>query len=398
MACTLRTKFLRCTMFTLTLTTVLYIYYSIRIDLYESSSLYQTLFESPWFKNVLSRGRCAPAKNVAFVKTHKTGGTTTAIIFLNYALANNLTVALPNTPRNSKSYNYISKPGEVMNRNMICPLPEDRREYNILFHHSIYNRTAFREIMPRDSVYVTILREPFDQFVSTFLYYEIHLRLRRFPKFDMLRPISAFLTNPDKFISKGHNFTYTKNKLAQDLGFSDVHLRNQSALKEYLRILEKDFALVMILEYFDESLLLLKRELCWGLQDVIYKISNVNPAKRKFSFTDDDRVAHKAHSSLDYVVYDHFLNIFQRKLSSQDSSFYQELEYFRDLLKRVHIVCSEFKDARINKTEWHDSFVITRERCLRMEMTEIESLQYLYTFQGMRPNINYTRRSDTVLV
>jgi hypothetical protein len=42
--------------------------------------------------------------------------------------------------------------------------------YNILCNHVVYNRQAFRAIMPRDTMYVGILREPVANFMSAFSY------------------------------------------------------------------------------------------------------------------------------------------------------------------------------------------------------------------------------------
>ena len=50
-------------------------------------------------------------------------------------------------------------------------------------------------------------------------------------------------------------------------------------------VLGKFFKLVMIREYFDESLILLKRKLCWDLKDIIYyplKIGTQTPRTKQY--------------------------------------------------------------------------------------------------------------------
>ena len=41
-------------------------------------------------------------------------------------------------------------------------------------------------------------------------------------------------------------------------------------IKKHIDELAEKIDLVLIMEYFDESLVLLKRELCWDLDDVVY--------------------------------------------------------------------------------------------------------------------------------
>lgn len=47
-----------------------------------------------------------------------------------------------------------------------------------------------------------------------------------------------------------------------DLGLSYRYFQNYTAVKNYINFLNKEFDLVMIMDYFDESLVLLKRLLC----------------------------------------------------------------------------------------------------------------------------------------
>ncbi|KAH9502255.1 Galactose-3-O-sulfotransferase 2 [Bulinus truncatus] len=117
-----------------------------------------------------STNQCRPVTNIAFIKTHKTGSSTMTNILMRFGLANNLNFALPNAKLFSKGFNHLSQAGEVVNRGFVYPLPEGQ-EYNILMHHSVYNQTFLRELMPKNTVYITILREPFSQMMSSYEYY-----------------------------------------------------------------------------------------------------------------------------------------------------------------------------------------------------------------------------------
>ncbi|XP_055954364.1 ras-related protein rapA-like, partial [Patella vulgata] len=53
-------------------------------------------------------------------------------------------------------------------------------------------------------------------------------------------------------------------------------LSAKSFMSNYLDIIKNDFSLVLIMEYFDESLVLMRRLFCWELKDIIYLKLNVN--------------------------------------------------------------------------------------------------------------------------
>ncbi|XP_055869799.1 galactose-3-O-sulfotransferase 4-like [Biomphalaria glabrata] len=340
---------------------------------------------------------CKPARNVAFVKTHKAGSTTIANILMRYGMANDLNFALPNTKLHSYGYNYISRAGEVLTRDFIIPLPAGQ-EYNILFNHAIYNRTAFRLIMPKNTTYITILREPFQQFVSTFEYYRVekYFAKRGYQIPESENPISTFLKNPYLYDRSTALFSYIRNKQSEDLGLNRQHYKNPNQLKEYIEAMDKDFTLVMILEYFDESLLLLKHALCWSIKDILYITHNVNYKKPKRNFTDADLANHRKMSHLDYELYSHFFRKFWDKLQSQGDDFFKELAHFKSLLHRVNQSCYARRSFHVKKTKWHSSFTVNKTDCRILMLPELVSLDLLYNRTSQKfklaPNLNYVVR------
>ncbi|KAH9498820.1 Galactosylceramide sulfotransferase [Bulinus truncatus] len=347
---------------------------------------------------------CKPVRNVAFVKTHKAGSTTVANILLRYGLTHDLNFALPNTKLHSYGYNYISRAGEVLTRDYIYPIPPGQ-EYNILFNHAIYNRTAFRMIMPNDTVYLTILREPFQQFVSTFEYYHVEKYFAkkgiRLP--NSTNPISTFLESPFAYDKSTAFFSYIRNKQAEDLGLSKAHYLRPALLKEYIDDMDRDFTLVMILEYFDESLLLLKRELCWSTKDILYFPHNANNLKPQRNFTESDHAAHRKISHVDYELYSHFFKVFWEKLQAQGDDFFQELAHFKSLLRQVHMNCNLLANFTVEATQWHDAFTVTRRNCQLLAMPELVSLDLLYKKANRKfprgPNVHsivrYVKKHNT---
>ena len=63
---------------------------------------------------------------------------------------------------------------------------------------------------------------------------------------------------------------------------------NSKAIKEYVEFLEEEFDLVLIADYFDESVVLMKRLLCWELDDVLFVKTNERLDKDKATDISDD--------------------------------------------------------------------------------------------------------------
>ena len=71
------------------------------------------------------------------------------------------------------------------------------------------------------------------------------------------------------------------NQQSYDFGVRANQLNNLSAVKEKMAEIEKDFDLILIAEYFDESLVLLADHLCWNLEDMVYLKLNSRVASAK---------------------------------------------------------------------------------------------------------------------
>ena len=55
-----------------------------------------------------------------------------------------------------------------------------------------------------------------------------------------------------------------------DLGLQHKYYNDPVEINNHIEDLAEKINLVLIMEYFDESLILLKRALCWDLDDIVY--------------------------------------------------------------------------------------------------------------------------------
>ena len=104
--------------------------------------------------------QCEKHKNFVFVKTHKTGTSTTVNILYNFGINYGLNYAIyPYTHQL-----YIIKPKYLMK------LPANET-YNIMCQHMVFNKAAVESVMPDDTYYFSLLREPTKAFISFFIFY-----------------------------------------------------------------------------------------------------------------------------------------------------------------------------------------------------------------------------------
>nr|XP_005894154.1 PREDICTED: galactose-3-O-sulfotransferase 3 [Bos mutus] len=89
---------------------------------------------------------------VAFLKTHKTAGTTVQNILFRFAERHNLTVALPH-PSCEHQFCYPRN----FSAHFVHPAT---RPPHVLASHLRFDRAELQRLMPPGTVYVTILREP----------------------------------------------------------------------------------------------------------------------------------------------------------------------------------------------------------------------------------------------
>ncbi|XP_063399660.1 galactose-3-O-sulfotransferase 2-like [Mytilus trossulus] len=195
-------------------------------------------------------------KRVAFLKVHKAGSTTAQNIFLRYGESRNLTFVLP-IIRQDHWDNVIGIESTLNDKN-ILPSPLNKT-FDVLCCHVLYNSEAFHKYMPNDTAYVGIVREPFNQFLSTLNYFGAPYI---FEKIKALNKVLKYLQNPTQYEhGLPYKWSMTNNRMAVEFGFPSNLFRQYSEDEsmEYLRKLDKEFQFVIIMEYFTESVVMMRR-------------------------------------------------------------------------------------------------------------------------------------------
>ncbi|XP_002741018.1 galactosylceramide sulfotransferase-like [Saccoglossus kowalevskii] len=278
-----------------------------------------------------------PRTNVVFLKTYKTASTTVASILVRYGINRNLSFVLPSGHVGdwfSRTHRFNSK----MVKSMLPPLPGTG--YSMLVSHVPFNKTAIAEVIP-NAIYITILRHPVDAFESIFGFFRIprYLNISANTNQD---PLEVFLSNPKKYIKRAsdpYHKTLLRNRQIFDVGLDRDYNDNDIAIDTVIERAASEFDLVMIAEYFDESLVLLKKILCWSFDDIIYIKQNKRSDVLRFGLNDWKRQRILELNSADYKLYQHFNRTLWIKIESCGDEFNNDLAIFRSMLQKMHSEC-----------------------------------------------------------
>ncbi|KAG9338205.1 hypothetical protein JZ751_026958, partial [Albula glossodonta] len=263
--------------------------------------------DCPSLHSNLSLTPKAKHTSIAFLKTHKTASSTVQNMLFRFGERHNLTVALPHQTCDHQF--CYPRPFSVR---FVHPHTMPPR---IITNHMRFNFSELRRLMPNDTIYVTILREPASMFESLFSYYNQYCQtFKRVPN----GSLEAFLAEPLRYYRPTEKDSmYARNTLTFDLGGDkDRPPEDSEYISGFIAGIERTFPLVMIAEYFDESLVLMRHLLSWDLEDVLYVKLNMRASTSKQNLSSELPAQIRAWNALDARLYDHFNASLWRKLEA----------------------------------------------------------------------------------
>ena len=259
---------------------------------------------------------------------------------------------------------------------------------NFLCSHTRFNKKAVNFLFPKDaSKYVTIVRNPVHQFESVFNYMGLG-RVFGFGN-DPHESLKAFLKKGIDFkdITKTSSSRLGRNPISFDLGLDYKFYQDAKAVNDYIEFLDKQFDVVMVADYFDESVVLLKRLLCWELEDVLYMKVNERLDKEKAATLSEDVIENiKRWNKADMLLFDHFNQSLWHKIKMEGEGFYEDLATYRRMKAELKEQCftNEVTTQRIYGNKMAKGFSLksnlpadVKVKCERIIRTENNYLAYL---------------------
>ncbi|XP_050985993.1 galactose-3-O-sulfotransferase 2 [Labeo rohita] len=340
---------------------------------------------------------CQPKNHIVFLKTHKTASSTILNILYRYGESHNLTFALP-----LNMHSQLFYPAFFAAHFVEGVRTRSVKEFHILCNHMRFSSQEVRKVMPRDTFYFSILRNPVAMMESLFVYY------KAIPAFRGVKSLEEFLIQGGRsYNASVPNNHYARNILTFDFGLDNTAPENNNELErrsaEVIAAVEHDFPLILISEYFDESLVLLKHALCWSLDDVSsFRLNSRSERSRKpLSAETAERV--KEWNSLDWRLYQHFNDTFWKRIDSTfgQTKLQQEVELLRAKRRNLEQMClqeggavdpAQVQDTSLKPFQYGAAVIQgynlrlglnndTRQLCQRLITPELQYTSALFTKQ-----------------
>ncbi|XP_076592207.1 galactose-3-O-sulfotransferase 2-like isoform X2 [Chaetodon auriga] len=346
---------------------------------------------------VHAKASCHPKSHIVFLKTHKTASSTILNILYRYGESRNLTFALPLNKQSQLFYPFFFASHFVEGFSS-----RRGREFHIMCNHMRFRKSEVAKVMPEDTFYFSILRHPVAMMESIFIYY------KSIPAFHKSHSLDNFLDNSWRnYNSSVMNNQYAHNIMAFDFGFDNNVAADTEDLEERasmaIAAIQRDFHLILISEYFDESMILLKHALCWTLEDVVSFKLNSRSEQTRHTLLPNTAEKIKRWNALDWRIYLHFNTTFWHKVDSLvgQEQMKMELCQLRELRAKLANTClkdgravdpSQIKDAGLKPFQYGAAVIqgynlnthidIQSERkCLRLIIPELQYTDRLYTQQ-----------------
>lgn len=109
---------------------------------------------------------------------------------------------------------------------------------------------------------------------------------------------------------------YLKNPLFFDFGLDNNVEADDPRVTRDIHNLSKHLDLVLIAEYFEESLILLKDTFCWSMEDILYFKLNVRKSSSVSRLTPELRARALQWNGADWKLYQHFNSTFWARVEA----------------------------------------------------------------------------------
>ena len=222
---------------------------------------------------------------------------------------------------------------------------------DILCNHATFStREEFGKVVHPNAKFLTILRDPITRFESQFFFERFD---RIFKLENASNPILEFHKDFVSLTSRGYGWRVAnkllllRNGMLFDLtGINFLRtIYNKTDFNHHIKTINHIFDLVMITEYFDESLVLLMKLLGWGMLDIVYMKKVVRNSTHSVLLTKETKTMISEQNKGDIELYQYFKDSFWKQVENYGKEFERDVEVFRKLNKEINTQCHQQKDT-----------------------------------------------------
>lgn len=163
-----------------------------------------------------------------------------------------------------------------------------------------------------------------------------------------------------------------------DLGLRTTDYHKTEVVQDAILDIDDKFTLVLIYEHLDESLVLMKRKLCWELDDVLYLKFHYQLHGENTQQNITSNIAERIYrwNKADAMLYQYFNKTLWDEIRSEGKNFFEELREFRTKHHEMERDCLGLS-VNLEKIALNpDVQSINRYLCEKMLFREIEYLHY----------------------
>jgi len=214
-------------------------------------------------------------------------------------------------------------------------------EYHLFCLHTIWDQAEVSATLGENAFYFTMLRNPVDQFISLWddasFSNILQMSLEDFARSDK-----------SKLVNRLWWGILGRNQMMFDFGLEDDEMENKTIIDDKIMEMDKNFDLVLIHERFEESMILLKEQLCWDFSDIVSMKLNKRPNESKSKLSDEGRKSLEEYLDADIRLYTHFKHKFEQKIKSFDiSSLSNEISTLQSYTRQSKINCNITEENQI---------------------------------------------------
>ncbi|KAK8381117.1 hypothetical protein O3P69_008174 [Scylla paramamosain] len=189
---------------------------------------------------------------------------------------------------------------------MVLSSTLNKLQPNIFAIHTKWNHTEVKKVMPANTVFFTIVREPIALFEAFFAFSRAKKRTGL--------TLEQYIREVPVDEKRTGLFHY--NTMAWDFGMPEEKLNNLTDIWDMVMQADEQFGLVMVVERMEESLVLMADYLCWELSDVL--VLDLNSLRSKFKKPLQQELKNILQKKLapDYLIYRHFLKKFDQQVEA----------------------------------------------------------------------------------
>ncbi|XP_041459588.1 galactosylceramide sulfotransferase-like [Lytechinus variegatus] len=287
--------------------------------------------------------KCHPVRSAVFIKTHKTGSTTISTVLNRYGERHNLSFLANKRDPTRGHFRTIL----VNNKTILPPLGVanndfvNYKNYNLMTFHIFFlpNENKLKQVMSPEPRFFTILRNPVRQWESAFFFFKGYKSMK-VPGKNPSQYVNNFFKKPDTYWRKKFKSIHRNGQWVDIIGSSRDINENMTHVEELIKELDKKLHLVLITDYVDESLILLKRLLCWEFEDLLYVKMNQRPSNSSGLMSEDLQEKIRRWNKADMILYDHFNRTLWKKINDIGPNFYKDLVVFRKMLDNYNKWCN----------------------------------------------------------